>query len=159
MPFRKSIRLAPEAYSNPDNIFHVTVRAAIGSAPFADARFADVAWRQLFDPRYDTLIILAACIMPDHVHLVIRTATRTTSLVTWLSGWKSRTTLACRAAGFRGTLWQPSFWDRVVRPGELDDVIAYVVRNPVAAGLVADSGDWRWTRGCTDEADSACGSG
>jgi REP element-mobilizing transposase RayT len=57
--------------------------------------------------------------------------------------------LAKQRAGYRFTqahhqrLWQDSFFDRTLRQeDELADVIAYVVNNPVRAGLVADPSEY-----------------
>ena len=45
-----------------------------------------------------------------------------------------------------GASWQEESYDHVVRDGkELDRTIWYLLNNPVAAGLVKDWREWRWS--------------
>ncbi len=45
-----------------------------------------------------------------------------------------------------GPFWQHESYDHVVRDeAELGRIIKYVIQNPVAAGLVEDWQEWRWT--------------
>jgi hypothetical protein len=67
-------------------------------------------------------------------------------LVTWIGALKSFTTRAAWRTGWRGALWQPSFWDRRLRDRqEVEDTVAYVLRNPLAAELVREEMDWPWS--------------
>ena len=46
----------------------------------------------------------------------------------------------------RGRVWQTESFDRVLRSSEsLDAKVAYILDNPVRAGLVSRSGDYAWT--------------
>jgi REP element-mobilizing transposase RayT len=65
-------------------------------------------------------------------------------MLQWLKGF---TALAAnRRLGRTGAFWQPESYDHVVRDsGELERIVAYVVRNPVKAGLVAAADEWPWT--------------
>jgi REP element-mobilizing transposase RayT len=81
-------------------------------------------------------------IMPNHVHVVFRTlGAFTLSRVT--HGWKSYTSLeANRILGRGGKFWQTESYDALLHDQhDLDRVIAYVVANPVKAGLTG----WPWT--------------
>jgi putative transposase len=84
--------------------------------------------------------ILAYCLMPDHAHLLAKGQADNSDLKAFVKLSKQTSGYAySKATGAR--LWQPSFHDRALRNDESDLlVIAYILRNPVAAGLVAT---WR----------------
>jgi putative transposase len=47
--------------------------------------------------------------------------------------------------GRSGPVWQEEFFDHVLRSNEsLAEKVEYVCQNPVRAGLVAASGEYRW---------------
>lgn len=51
-----------------------------------------------------------------------------------------------RVLGRQGVFWQHESYDHVVRDaGEFARILAYIVNNPVKAGLVADWQDWPYT--------------
>ena len=86
---------------------------------------------------------LAACLMPDHLHWIVRDCSRLAALV---RRFKSYSTRRAHELGFQGPLWQRSYWDHVIRTAEgLDAVVRYVLDNPVRAGLAERPGDWPWT--------------
>jgi len=112
-----------------------------GSCHLADARVARVVEENLrhFDGmRYH---LIAWCIMPNHVHVVVRPLNghRLASIV---HSWKSYTankanTVLGRSAAF----WQREYYDRLIRDqAELDKAVRYLLENPEKAGLE----DWRW---------------
>ncbi|MFD2720391.1 transposase [Hymenobacter monticola] len=79
------------------------------------------------------------CIMPNHVHMVVRILEEAPPLVKTLQRLKSYTaTQANKLLGRTGAFWQAESYDHVVRKGELERVITYVLENPVKAGLVDD---------------------
>jgi REP element-mobilizing transposase RayT len=90
--------------------------------------------------------------MPDHVHLLVRALADTSDLLDYEKAIKQRTGLDFKAQ--HGTrLWQPSFYDHVLRGDEEEYlIIRYMVLNPVKAGLVQDPADYPfwgtadWTR-------------
>ena len=43
------------------------------------------------------------------------------------------------------SFWEPTYYDREVRPGKFILVMCYVLNNPVSAGLVGDWGSWPHT--------------
>ncbi|ALW86634.1 hypothetical protein AUC43_17045 [Hymenobacter sedentarius] len=86
------------------------------------------------------------CLMPNPVHLVMRVLEEAPPLVKTLQRLKSYTaTQANKLLGRIGTFWQAESYDHVVRKGELERVLAYVVENPVQAGLVEDWEQWPYT--------------
>jgi putative transposase len=84
----------------------------------------------------------AAAIMPEHVHFV--SALGTSSLAQLVHSFKSFTankinTLLSRS----GQFWQVQYHDHAIRKDEvLNDVVLYLLNNPVRAGLVKDFHDW-----------------
>ena len=74
--------------------------------------------------------------MPDHVHLVLEGKSDGSDLRKLMNAWKQQTADRHRRVGV-GRLWQPGYYDHVLRDESLLlGLIAYVVENPVRAGLV-----------------------
>lgn len=143
MHFPKRIRLPHAAYRHPAALFHVVVRAFPGIAPFATAAIARPVWDQLLQDRDEGGVeVVAACLMPDHLHLLAQP--READLIRWIGAYKSKSTHAAWKAGHQGRLWQPSFWDRRLREGEGTAALRYVLQNPVEAGLVDEWQEWPW---------------
>ena len=98
--------------------------------------------------------LLLYCVMPDHFHVVVTVGE--VDLITILHDFKSWTTTVWRRRTGQKKLWQESFYDRGVRKAEsMDDLIAYVIENPVKEGLVADWCEYPWLGGTLllDESD------
>lgn len=105
--------------------------------------------------------LLAYCIMPNHVHLVVDTANQLDTLqpdeeVTAANYRQLYQTLkvmkgssayeANRLLRRKGAFWQPESYDHYVRDSaELKRIINYTLQNPVKAGLVNDWQDWPFT--------------
>jgi len=112
-----------------------------GACHLSDERVASVIIENLreFDgARYD---LIAWCVMPNHVHAVIR-AMGTQKLERILHSWKSFTAKrANELLGRTGVFWQREYYDRIIRDEEdLERTIEYVLENPEKAGLVG----WPW---------------
>lgn len=100
--------------------------------------------------------LVGFCIMPNHVHLVIDLDGYTTELYAKRPSYAlSRIMESLKRHSARqsnivlqrtGHFWQKESYDHVVRDGnELNNIIRYVIDNPVKAGLVSSSDQWRWT--------------
>ena len=77
-------------------------------------------------------------IMPDHVHLFVR-GDHGFVLSTWVGGLKR----AMSVAVVKQRLWQPGFFDHVLRSSEsYAGKWNYVRENPVRAGLVDHAANW-----------------
>jgi len=77
-------------------------------------------------------------IMPDHVHLFVR-GDPGFVLSKWVSGLKRAMSVAVE----KQRLWQPGFFDHVLRSAEsYSEKWHYVRENPVRAELVDDAAKW-----------------
>ena len=77
--------------------------------------------------------------MPDHVHLFVR-GDDSFVLSRWVGGLKLAMSVAVAK---QQRLWQPGFFDHVLRSSEsYAEKWNYVRENPVRAGLVDHAADW-----------------
>ena len=83
-------------------------------------------------------------IMPDHVHFFAFGDQEKQTLSRFVGKWKEWTAKYChRQLGFAMPLWQPEFFDHVLRSSEsYEEKWEYVRNNPVRAGLVETAQDW-----------------
>jgi putative transposase len=89
--------------------------------------------------------LLAACLMPNHVHFVVR-PTAAGDLARWMH-WLFTTHVRHFHAKYQssGRVWQDRFKAFVIQEdGHLLTVMRYVERNAMRAGLVARAEDWNW---------------
>jgi putative transposase len=99
------------------------------------ARIVDDALRH-FDG--DRLALVSSVVMPNHVHaLLIQNPIH--PLEALLQSWKTFTSRSInRLHGRSGTLWQRSYFDRLVRDEQhFGNCVRYIRRNPEKAHLVA----------------------
>jgi len=145
MRFPKSTRLADKShYANRSLSFHLTIAAHPDVNAFARP-VADTIWKSVLEQRTAMRIELhAACLMADHLHLLV--SPREQDIISFVRNWKSWTSRLAREAGHFGPIWQPGMWDRTCRDErDYEETIVYIIRNPVAAGLVEGEQDWPHT--------------
>lgn len=92
--------------------------------------------------------LLAWCIMPNHVHVVIE-PTEGNGLGAIVRSWKSfSANRANRVLARSGSFWHQDYFDRFIRDeGHLERTIDYVENNPVKAGLAPVASAWPWSSG------------
>ena len=91
------------------------------------------------------LPVLAVCLMPNHVHLVVRPRADG-DIAPWVS-WLCTTHVRRhhRKYGTTGRLWQGRYKACLIQQDHhLLTVLRYVERNALAANLVGRAEDWRW---------------
>lgn len=86
----------------------------------------------------------AYCLMPNHAHLLVGLPEHGPPLTKTLQSLKSNTARRCNELlGQEGASWQRESYDRVMRDGtETNAVVAYILNNPVKAGLTATWQQW-----------------
>ena len=105
--------------------------------------------------------LIAYCIMPNHVHLLIDTfnfsfnsggsenksSTKYYYLTDILRLIKGNTARYCNQILNRsGKFWQSESYDHYVRnQNELGRIIEYILDNPVKANLCNERSDWKWS--------------
>ena len=95
--------------------------------------------------------VLAYCIMPNHVHLVLMpyesSITADYSLTNIMHNIKRNSANhANKILGRTGTFWQHENYDHFARDeAELERIIKYVLYNPVKAKPVKEQKDWKWS--------------
>jgi REP element-mobilizing transposase RayT len=125
-----------------------------GSCPFLDLRVSGAmaaALRFREDKHYR---LLAWCIMPNHVHVVVRLFPGQ-ELAKVVKAWKNFSAKAANLAlGRKGRFWQREYYDRLIRNGEeLDRAIRYIVENPAKAGLK----NWTWVWSADEDVRATAG--
>ena len=82
--------------------------------------------------------------MPDHLHLLIQSQAESSDCKAFIRLAKQYSAFYySKAHGGKKKLWQRYGHDHVLRDDEnTDDVVRYVVENPVTAGLCARAADY-----------------
>ena len=91
-------------------------------------------------------VLIAWCIMPNHVHALIKILPEH-SLTSIVHSWKSFTAhQANQLLRRKGIFWQLDYHDRYIRDDEhYRNAINYIHNNPVKAGLVATAEQWLYS--------------
>lgn len=116
----------------------------VALSPQAASAF-DVVAAGLRGLEAERLLVRTWVLMPDHVHLVVRTTRTPIGQV--LAAYKTGTALRInRLLGRRGPVWFREYHDRSLRDERATlSAIAYVELNPVRAALAPTVLDWRWS--------------
>ncbi|MEZ4829626.1 MAG: transposase [Bacteroidia bacterium] len=131
-----------------DQIENLLDKAIYGPTWLQQANVAEIVRDSLhfMESQMKSCEILAYCIMPNHVHLIIREIQPVLHVV-----MKSHKQFTARQAnvllGRTGNyFWQKESYDHIIRnEEELEHHILYVLNNPVKAGLVTHWEDWPYT--------------
>lgn len=115
-----------------------------GSCLLADPRCAAIAQKELLHHDGVRYRLLAWCIMPNHVHVVVEQGADLAGTVRRWKSWMAREINA--VTGRSGHVWRREYFDRFARTEvQLANMIHYVENNPVAAGLIASPEMWPWS--------------
>ena len=110
---------------------------------FLDRALADLVVAQFRRTSSEmAFAVLAYCVMPDHLHLLVHGRHHTSDFRRFVKRLKQSTGQRYSHKAKR-PLWQEGYYDRVLRPEEAEAMVArYVIENPVRAGLVARAFDY-----------------
>jgi len=116
-----------------------------GSCYLADTRVARIVRDNLLHFDGVKYRLVAWCVMPNHVHLVL-TPLSGHGLASILHSWKSYTAKkANRLLNRNGEFWQREYYDRLIGDeAEYHHTVNYVLDNPRKAGLL----NWTWVDVC-----------
>ena len=92
--------------------------------------------------------LLAYCILPDHIHLLIKLPDNDDDYSTRVKEIKKKTTLLIRENQKKPTMtiWQKRFWEHTIRDFEdLQNPSDYIHYNPVKHGYCENYEDWKWS--------------
>ena len=132
--------------------------AGIGCCALKHPALAKVVEDTFFRFDGERYQLIAWCIMPNHVHVLIEPKVPLLKIV---QSWKSFTgrwameknvELGLDIPGKK--LWMREYWDRFIRNEQhLQQAIDYIHENPVKAGLTANAANWPWSSAHPGNAD------
>ncbi len=97
--------------------------------------------------KYHHFDLIAYCILPDHIHLLITLAEVDYDFSSRIKEIKRKTTVAIREIMENPTLgvWQGRFWEHTIRDqDDLQHCFDYIHYNPIKHGY-SDTFDWEWS--------------
>src|SRR3989338_8075791 len=141
-------RLLQEAGSDVEKLGQIEslLDAGHGACWLKQPAVADIVEGALLHGDGQYYRLLAWCVMPNHVHVLVETR-ESYPLPKVVQGWKSFTArLINRHLGRTGTVWMRDYFDSYIRDDHhLAAVIAYIHGNPLKAGLVSNEQDWQYS--------------
>ena len=135
-------------FSKWDDAMHSTKQ---GPFYLREDRIAEIVANSIRYHDGEWFDVIAFCIMPNHVHLVIAPYEKSEETDYSLSKImhnikRNSAKQANQTLGRAGTFWQHESYDHVVRDAaELERIIKYILNNPVKAGLVDEWTQWKWS--------------
>jgi REP element-mobilizing transposase RayT len=149
---RKKHRLRMECYAASESEFFFTLCARHQGKPFtasdlAEAIIGSLLWRR----EKHRWLLFCYCLMPDHLHFIIRLIPGETHLYNAGARGKVPVGVPDQVGDFKkytntqvwwqregsGQLWQRSSYDRVIRYNQsIQESASYVLNNPVRKHLV-----------------------
>ncbi len=119
--------------------------AGLGECYLKDDRIAELVQNALLHFDGERYILLRWCIMPNHVHVLVK-LDDSYSLSDVMHSWRSYTSHeANKILNRTGQFWMEEYFDRYIRDEKhLNNVIEYIDNNPVKAGLVENPEDFKW---------------
>jgi REP element-mobilizing transposase RayT len=140
---RRSHHLAAEVFTKGPVAASLTMCTASRSPAFQDERCAAGAVHVIGRIHGPNSRMLAFCVMPDHVHVIVLNQKHPLQSVVRLI--KRETTQALSRLGVPRPLWQRGYYDHAIRRNEgLFKTIRYVLMNPVRAGLAEYWREYPW---------------
>ena len=132
--------------------------AGHGACWLAQPDIADIVEDVLLHGDGKRYRLIAWCVMPNHVHVLIETISGY-SLPKVVQSWKSFSAKRVNAkVGRSGKVWMADYFDRYIRDDHhFAALIAYIHNNPVNAGLVKEASKWQHSSAGIAGVSPACG--
>jgi putative transposase len=123
--------------------YHVRVATWDRVPIFGDAALVLlVSDRLLHHASVQEFDVISYCFMYDHVHALFTGRSHCSDLRAYMKAWKQETAYLF-ARMTRRRLWQPGYFDRVLRDAESTRSVArYIMENPLRAGLATRVGEY-----------------
>jgi len=120
----------------------------VGCRLLAKPQNAEIVQASLLRDDGEKYALAAWCVMPTHVHVLAELGFDA-SLASIVQTWKSATSHAInKKEDRRGSLWRREYFDRYMRSeDQFANAVAYIERNPVAAGLCETPEQWAFSSG------------
>lgn len=157
-----------QAAKNPDELYKIQKkyfgrydewldRCQHGHHWLESENIAQIVADQIHKENANLYRLLAYCIMPNHVHLLIESLLQElphhkgksaiSPIADTMRLLKGRTARYCNLALNRtGIFWHHEYYDHYVRDEkEMEGIILYIINNPVKAGLAKEWKDWKFT--------------
>ena len=151
-PRRKRNRLVSEVYKE-GGAFFLTTTVRERRKAFSNDQAANTCIRALTKVAAAAIVqIDSYCLMPDHLHLLV-VAEEGIDVLAFMRRFKQTAAIECnRALGWRGSFWQSSYYDHVVRRIEnMESIRDYIVGNPIRAGIVENPEDYPFSAAVATE--------
>ncbi len=138
---RRPMRLPEVDYRSPECLCFVTFNLHPQCPLTLTGELAEMAWQRFWETlRNLGCKVYAACLMPDHVHLLVAPSGKGESISDIVKRIKGNLCAAIRNQFGENLRWQASFYDHVLRQGEkqaeeFDAIVGYIYANPEQAGL------------------------
>jgi len=112
---------------------------------FVDDTVVALVWSQILRAADECMFeVIAHVVMPDHLHVLAGGLAETSDFRRFASLAKQRAAFEFTSAT-RRKLWQPSYYDHVLREAESSlPFIRYILDNPVRGGLVKHLEDYSY---------------
>jgi len=145
----RSIRLKDFDYASPGVVYHITIGAHQKQNVFTRSAInQQVIYALRESANLYRYRLIAYCLMPDHIHILVQAGENPKDLREFVRGFKSFCSVATPVATNKVTnnkLWQRSFYEHILRKEEnIEDIAEYILNNPIRKGLVQDRGQYRW---------------
>jgi len=137
----------PTLYAQAGAVCFITIRAYAGQTPFVRQDLNQMILDVLQEEQArQGCTVFTYCLMPDHMHFLISPCMDGVSVLVFTDQYKGKTTNRSWKSGWRGKLWEPRYYDHIVRAEEdLRAIGEYIRNNPVRKGLVKDATEWLWS--------------
>jgi putative transposase len=143
----KNQRLDPEQYTHANRVYFITIRAYRDQLAFVRSELNQCMLDVLREEQErQNCAVFTYCLMPDHFHFLGSPRQDGISILTFTDQFKGKMTNRSWTVGWHGKLWQPRYYDHIVRTDEsLIAIAQYILDNPVRQHLVEYAEDWPWS--------------
>ena len=150
LPKRKQLHLVDYDYSNTDAVYFITICTYNKKAYFKKTDIAEYIAKEIdYRSRVaDEVTMFAYCIMPDHVHLLLKlNEGYGKSLPNWVAAFKKYNSRILTMMLDIKPLWQANYYEHIVKRNEsLKNIAEYIANNPVRKNFVTQWQNYQFSR-------------